>query len=229
MLRSALLAPLLVVLFILPACGSAPSNPNTLLSDAKFSIDHSGSLHFHIESDESVIKAPGAYLISGDGDAKRPDIFSGDVDASVDGLRVPVKILSINGNFYVQIPFSNTWDIAHPNDYGFSDPSTLIDPSGGLSSLLTGGSNVTLLDRYRLNGEELEDVSTTVSAAKITAFISTANPSRSVTVKFGVDVSSHQLRQVVLTGLYLAGASSPVTYTITLTDYGKSVDVTPPA
>jgi lipoprotein LprG len=214
----------------LAACGSGTdtSNPNTLLSQAKESLNNADSLHFHIDSDVSVIKAPGAYLVSGDGDAKRPDVFVGDVDASIDELRVPVKILSDQGSFFIQRPFSTNWEKANPVDYGFNDPSTLLDPNNGLSTLLTGDSQVTLLDRYRVNGEELEKVSAAVAGTKIAVFVGTADTAKNVTVLFGINASNHQLRQVVLTNLYFAGVKAPVTYTITLTDYGKAVEVTPP-
>jgi lipoprotein LprG len=199
-----------------------------LLSQARTSLNNADSLHFHIDSDVSVIKAAGAYLVSGDGDAKRPDVFVGDVDASIDELRVPVKILSVQGAFYIQRPFSSTWEQAKPADYGFNDPSTLLDPNNGLSTLLNGDSQIKLLDRYRVNGEELEQVSAAVAGNKIAAFVGTADTAKNVTVLFGINASNHQLRQVVLTNLFFAGVKSPVTYTITLTDYGKSVEVTPP-
>jgi lipoprotein LprG len=219
----------LAAVILLSGCGSAaPSNPTTLLSDARTSLNNSGSLHFHIDSSVSVIQANGAYLVSGDGDAKRPDVFTGDVDASIDAFRVQVKILSVGGSFYIQRPFSNTWEKANPNDYGFSDPSTLLDPNNGLSTLLTGDSQIKLLDSYRVSGEELDNVSAAVAGPQIATFVGSADTSRNVTVTFGINPNNHQLRQVVLTNLYFAGVKAPVTYTITLTDYGKTVEVTPP-
>jgi lipoprotein LprG len=220
----------IVAVIALSACGQTTdtSNPSTLLDQARTSLNNADSLHFHIDSNVSVIKASGAYLVSGDGDAKRPDVFVGDVDASVDELRVPVKILSVNGSFYIQRPFSSSWEKANPGDYGFSDPSSLLDANNGLSTLLTGDTQIKLLDRYRVNGEELENVSASVAGTKIAVFVSSADTSRNATVTFGINASNHQLRQVVLTNLYFAGLKSPVTYTITLTDYGKNVEVTPP-
>jgi lipoprotein LprG len=228
--RRGLVATAIVIALSLSACGSSidTSNPVTLLSQARISLNNADSLHFHIDSDVSVIQAPGAYLVSGDGDAKRPDVFVGDVDASIDELRVPVKILSVQGGFYIQRPFSTNWEKANPEDYGFNNPASLLDPNNGLSTLLNGDSQIKLVDRYRVNGEELEQVSASVAGTKIAVFVGTADTAKSVTVLFGINPSNNQLRQVILTNLYFAGVSSPVTYTITLTDYGKSVEVTPP-
>lgn len=218
---------LVILPMLLSGCGS-PSNPSTLLSNAKSTLDKAATVHFHLDNGGVAINAPGAYIVTGDGDAKRPDEFVGKIEASVAGLLVPVDVLSYGGTFYVQLPFSSTWDKTDPGNYGFNDPAQIIDPQHGMSTILVNPEHVQLLARDRLNGEELEEVKGSVAGSKISVFVQTADPSKSVDVQFGIAVNTHELRRVKLSNLYLPGDPTPTSYTIVLTNYGEGLTVTPP-
>ena len=59
------------------------------------------------------------------------------------------------------------------------------------------------------------------------ALLVDAEPSQPVAVVYSIDTSTHQVREVELTGpIFEAGHDS--TFTLLITNYGESVSVTPP-
>ncbi len=216
-----------VLLLALTGCGSSTVNVQTLLQDAKHSVDAAQSVHFVVTSQNA--SSTNTYLKSGEGSARRPDGFTGSLDVQLagSGFVVTVKIASIGGKFYVQQPFSTTWEVTDPTKYGFGDPAKLIDPYNGLSTLIVAAKNPTLGDRDRLNGELLEEVHCTVSGADVARLLTSADPSRDDQAVIGIDADTHELRRVVITGPFFA-TGKDATYTLTLDNYGANVSITAP-
>jgi lipoprotein LprG len=219
----------LIACGLLTACGgsSPPPDPQTLLHDAKQSLDSAHDVHFHIESSNTP-KNAGTYIISGDGLAARPNQFSGTISLSANGFPLAVSMVATNGKFWIQLPFQSSWIQADPKQYGFNDPGLLLDPNQGLTSLLIDPTNIKMLDRDRYQGEELDEVQAGANGQRVTQIITGGDSSATFTVTYGLDVDTHQLRRVVITGpLVVKGQNS--TYTCIFTDYNQNVSVTPPA
>ena len=224
---AAALLPLL--LGALAACGSTrtyETDPHALLREAKAAVDAAPSLHFHISSENA--RGSGAYITGGDGDAKRPDGFSGQVSVVVGGLPLRIGILSSGGGFWVQLPFSSSWTSTDPGTYGFEDPAKLIDRDHGLTSLLAAATSARLLDRDRLDGEELYEIDAQLPGEQVATLLPDAAPSQPVAGRIGIAVDTHQVRRVVLSGP-IFDAHQLSTYTLVLDSYGKDVSITPPA
>jgi hypothetical protein len=212
------------------ACGGSSRTYETdaaqILSESKQVVDASSSLHFKLTS-EGAGSSSGIVIKGGEGDAVRPSGFAGSFDITRSGFSLSLKIVSSGGSFYVQLPFTTGYQKTDPGAYGFSDPGKLIDPSTGLSSLLSSTLSASLGDRDRLSGEELYEVKVTLPGQKIKDLLTSADPSQPVDGTIGINVDTHQARRVVLTGpFFQAGQSS--TFTLLLTNYGESVAVTPP-
>ena len=183
-------------------------------------------MHFVLSSNGA--KGPGAIITGGEGDAHRPDQFRGSLTVVQGGFTVPVKVVSTGGRFLVELPFTTTFQTADPSAYGFGDPATLLDPDKGLSSLLVHTLSASVGDRDRLNGEELDEVDVTLPGDRVAALLTSADKSKAVRGRIGIDPGSHQIRRVVLTGPFFeAGIDS--TFTLVLDSYGENVTITPPA
>jgi lipoprotein LprG len=212
---------------VLAACGSTGNgDPHPLLQQAKRTIDATPAVHFVLSSNGA--KGPGAIITGGQGDAQRPDKFRGSLTVVQAGFTVPVKVLSVGGRFLVQLPFTTTYQAADPSSYGFGDPAKLLDPNAGLSSLLVHTLSADFGDPDRLSGEQLDEVDVTLPGDMVGALLTSADKSKPVKGRIGIDPSSHQVRRVVLTGPFFeAGTDS--TFTLVLDNYGENVTITPPA
>jgi hypothetical protein len=82
---------------LIAGCGSAPVDPSQLLRDAKQSIDSASAVHFTLTSQN--VTGAGPLITGGEGDARRPDSFSGKLDVVVAGFAVTVNVVSTGGVF----------------------------------------------------------------------------------------------------------------------------------
>lgn len=216
------------MLAALAACGSGrqyETDPRAVLLEAKRVIDNSPAVHFHLTS--SNAQGSGTMITGADGDAHRPDGFRGTLTVVQSGFNVTVHIISAGGYFYVQLPFTSSFQPTDPSKYGFGNPATLLDPNLGLSTLLTSATSASMASRDRLNGEELYEVDVSLPGDKVAALLTSADKTQPVSGVIGVDVDTHQIRRVVLTGpFFTAGQKS--TFTLVLDKYGENVSITPP-
>jgi len=209
------------------SCGSTPAaDPHALLQQAKRTIDAAPSLHFVLTS--TGASGTGTLITGGEGDALRPESFSGTLNVVRSGFSVRVHIVSTGGQFLVELPLTTHYEKATPSDYGFGDPAILLDPDKGLSSLLVNPLSEHTADRDRLNGEELDEVEVTLPGDRVAALLTSADKSRPVSGRIGIDVGNHQIRRVVLTGRFF-DATADSTFTLVLDSYGENVTITPPA
>jgi len=213
------------------ACGSSqPSSgpdASTLLRQGKATVDATAALHFTLTSKGAPSVGTGTYITGGEGDAQRPNAVSGTLQVVFNGLPLNLSVLSTGGTFYVKLPFTTGYQATDPSRYGFSDPGHLLDPSAGLSSLLTDATSATLDGRDRLNGEELDEVTVSLPGKPVADLLTSADSSQAVQGRIGLATQSHQVRRVVLTGPFFDAHKSS-TYTLILDRYGETVQITPP-
>lgn len=212
----------------LSACGSSrvyETDARTVLREAKAVVDSSPAIHFTLQSRNTG--GASTYITGGEGDAVRPDRISGSLDVVVSGLPLHIGIASAAGTFYVKLPFTTHFVTADPAKYGFADPAKLFDPSTGLTTVLGAAKHAAMTDRDRLGGEELYEIDVTLPGDLVKQLLASADPSKDVTGRVGVDVDNHQVRRVVLTGPFFS-VTQQSTYTVTLDRYGESVQVTVP-
>jgi lipoprotein LprG len=211
---------------LIAGCGTTPVDAAQLLRDAKQSIDSASAVHFTLTSQN--VTGAGPLITGGEGDARRPDGFSGKLNVVVAGFAVTVNVVSTGGVFYAQTPLSSSYDRTDPSKYGFGDPARLLDPAHGLSSLLTACSGIANRDGDRIAGEQLDEVGCTMPGALVASLLTSADPSQTVQATIGLDATTHQLRRVALVGPFF-DRTHPSTFTVVLDKYGENVTVTPPA
>ena len=208
------------------ACGYSGPSAATLLQRAKATFDQTTAFHFQLSSQNTP--GTGLELTAAEGDALRPDGFTGTLTVEDAGLPLAIKVVSTGGGFYVQLPFSDDFSEANPSEYGFADPGQLLNPNSGVSTLLTAAESPSIGSSTRYNGESLQQVDATLPGKEVASLLVDAEPSQPVTVVFSIDTSTYQVREVDLTGpLFEAGHQS--TFHVVLDDYGENVSITPPA
>jgi hypothetical protein len=229
--RASRLALLVAGLTVLAACGSGGSSSTSvdaaaMLAAAKHTVDTASSLHFSLSSQNA--SGGSVYLKGGDGDAARPDKFSGTFDVYFNIGTITISVVSTSGAFYVQLPFTGSWDKTDPGKYGLADPGKLLNPDTGLSSLFSRYKTATYAGRDRYKGELLDEIKVTLPGDLVGALLTSADTSVPVDGEVGISVDNGQVRRVVLTGpFFVKGTNS--TYTLILTNYNASVTITPPA
>ena len=211
-------------------CGKSQlSDPRSALAEAKRLLDDASAVHFHLTGTDTP--PTGQHIDSGDGDASRPAQFQGKLSVSFNGFLVPINIVSVGHTFYVELPPYAGYQKADPSKYSFGDPAVLLDRDRGLSSLLIAAKNPTVKDRTRFQGEELDEISASLPGdlvGRLLTSADTGNPKQDFTGIIGLNVDTHQLRRVSLTGLFLDPRKAS-TYTLVLDKYGENVSITPPA
>lgn len=216
------------IVMALAACGSSQPAPPTAaatLARAKTTLDAAKSAHFTLTS--SGATGNGVVLRGGSGHMRRPDSFSGTIKVDVNGFTLTVDAVSVQGTFYVRDPLTGTFDRTDPSAYGFADPTGLMNPATGLSTLLTQCHSAKFVSDDRLNGELLHEVSCSLPGKTVAALLPDAAPDQAVTSTVGVAADTSQLRRVTLNGPFYTASAS--VFTLVLDSYGENVRITPPA
>ncbi len=134
---------------------------------------------------------------------------------------------AVDGTVYARIPLTLGWSPVDPGDYGASDPSQLISADKGVPSLMAATTETKNGGEIRGGTDNKEVLSTytgTVPASAVSAIIPGATGDFGATYAV---TSDGELRQVEVTGVFYAGRPAN-TYTLVLTDYGTSKDITAP-
>ena len=207
------------------AGGAKPADPPTLVRQAKAAVDAATSVHFLLTSANA--SGPGIIVIGGEGDAGRPDQLPGSFTVEQDGLPVTVSVRAAGGGFYVKLPFAAGYTKTDPTTYGIGDPSTLLDPAKGLSSILPALTGLRSTGRARVGSEVVDQVQGTLAGSQLPAVLPDVEPNQPVHVTVDVVPSTHQVRRIVLAGPFDSTATS--TYTVALTNYDEPLHVAVPS
>jgi lipoprotein LprG len=228
--RPVLLLPLLLVVALgVTACGgkssSAAQDPATALASARKQLESTSGLVLALSTGDLPDGVQGLKSASGTvTDAPAYDGTLG-VVTSIGSFSVPVK--AVGGKVYAQIPLTPGWSQLNPSDYGAPDPSQLISADHGVPSIIaatTGAKSAGQIRGGTDNKEVLTTYTGTVPASAVSAIIPGATGNFSATYAL---TSGDQLRQLELKGVFYSGHPAN-TYTLVLTDYGKTLAVSAP-
>src|SRR3954468_15841576 len=223
-------APLLalVLLATVTACsgGGSTESASDLLARAKKTLDAADSAHFVLTSDGAP--STGTLLVGGDGDVERPSSFQGTLKVQTGGSTADLKVVSVGGTVYAQLPFLPTYSVIDPAQFGFGDPGALLDPGTGISQLLAKAENAEAGDEKRVNGEVVQEVTADLPGQLVADLLTSKDPSQPVTARFSIATDSGELRRAELTGPFFA-AGDDGSYTLDLSDFGEDVSITAPA
>ncbi len=125
----------------LTACsGGSSSSGKSLdarMAAAKKNLDDAKFIGFNLTSKDLPDTTA---LESAHGTGTHAPAFLGEVQVKR-GLSFNAPLVAVDGKVYAKLPFVS-WSTIDPSDYGAPDPSTLMNRSTGISSLLTSATNL---------------------------------------------------------------------------------------
>jgi lipoprotein LprG len=212
----------------LTGCGGddAPAESAAdLLSRAGTTLDETQTVHFVLDSEGAP--QTGTALVGGEGDMARPASFQGTLQVLAAGSTLDLPVVSVDGTVYAQLPFTPTFSVVDPAQFGFGDPGALLDPDDGISQFFDAAENAELGDERRVGGEVVREVTAELPGDLVEQVLTSADPSRPVQVTFSVATDSGELRRAELTGPFFS-ADAEATFTLELSDFGADVEITAP-
>jgi lipoprotein LprG len=232
-MRRTLLASLAAALLLSGTTGcsgggddeKAARTPAQTLAAAKRTLDKTSGVHLTLDS--KGVDSGTTALISGEGVLTQAPAFDGKIVVRVAGLEPEVPVVAVGGKVYAQLPLTTGWQDIDPGDYGAPDPSALMSPDHGLSSMLTATTGVKKGKTVR-GGEGNKEVLTSYTGTLPASSARVIVPSVQGDVDATYTVTADdELRQAVLTGDFY-GTGSDQTYTVTVDRYGTRKDIKAP-
>jgi lipoprotein LprG len=223
-----LLPAVLAGLLLTSGCSGgsgADADPATALKTAQQKLEETSGVSVSLTTDDLPEGVQGLESASGTlTDAPAYDGTLG-VVTQIGSFSVPVK--SVGGTVYAQIPLTPGWSDVDPAEYGAPDPAQLISADKGVPAILAATENPESGKDIRGGTDNKEVLSTytgTVPASAVAAIIPGASGDFDATYAV---TSDGELRQLALTGEFYSGQPEN-TYTLVLTDYGTTQDISAP-
>src|SRR6185295_17025708 len=217
---SALALALAAVLLGATACSgdSKPqTSPEDTLATAKKNLDDTSGVKIGLSTPQLPTGITG--LLKANGVATHDPAFKGTIKVAASGITADASVVAVDGVVYAKLPFTSKFVKIDPADYGAPDPADLMNPHGGLSSLLTAAQDVK-------EGDSVRNFTGTVPGKDVKAVIPSAKASADFDATFTVD-DKDRLSKAVLKGPFYPKADS-VTYSITFDDYGSKPTISKP-
>jgi lipoprotein LprG len=211
-------AALLLLVALLAACGkSAPAS----LPQASQLLQQSGQAMADVSSAHVELKFDGdlcCFISSAQGDISRDGKANGSF--VLGGAEYPFRLLK--GTFYLKPPVGK-W-VTSPPPY---DPTTLLDPSTGLPSILSKATAGRTQASESVGGVNAYRVTASIPTGLIKSLTDLASGQDTLNATVWIAASGSQLLKFSIP-FRAKGAAQGTVLTGTLTHFGIAVDVTPP-
>lgn len=223
----------LVAVLALTACsgddgdggGETTTDPQAQLDTAADLLNEASSVTFTLEGAD--LPDDGTVVVGGEGVAVPPSSFEGEIRIRAGALPATIKIVSVDGRLWAQLPLTSGFDEVDAEELGFGDPGLLIDPDQGVSQLLTSGTEVTAGEQIRVDGDVYDQVESVLPGELVGQVLTIADPEADVQAVWALDSESGHLRQATLTGPFYDGGEQQ-TYTVRLDDYDEPAEISTP-
>lgn len=201
------------------------ATPMDRLAAAKERLDSAGAVTLELTSADLPKGAGGVTGAKGtgtyaDGTAK----FKGTVAATISGISGSAELISIGQDTWMKFftPGFVKTDLSLLNA---PNPADLFAPSTGIATMIPVTTEAKAGGQARESSEVLDEITGKLPGTKVVELLHVGSADATFDVTYSL-TASNELRKAVLTGPFFAGTTS--TYTLLLTDYGKSIDITAP-
>lgn len=227
---AALLSGVLALVLVACSGGDDPAadeqSPEEVLAAAADTLAQTSGVELSLSTDDLPAGVSG--VRGAKGVATSAPAFDGTLSLMLAGSGFEVPVIAVDGKVYARIPLTPGWNEVDPGEYGAPDPAGLVDPETGFGSLLVLTENVEATESVR-GGEDNDEVLTgytgTVPGAAVKKVIPSAS-GESFDAEYLV-TDTGELRSAMLTGVFYPD-SEPMTYTVTLQEYGSEKEIVAP-
>jgi len=227
-LTRALTGCVLAAALLLSGCTSDArensDSPEEVLAAAKATLDETSGVRVSLSTEKLPPTVDG--ILQAEGVGTHDPAFEGDLKVASGGVTADVPVIAAQGKVYAKLPFTTRFVEVDPAAYAAPDPAGLMEPEGGLSSLLTAAEDVEEGKQVRSGEDVLASYNGMVPGDVVASVIPSASADHAFEATFTVD-DEDRLREAVLTGPFYPEADD-VTYTITFEEYDTSADITLP-
>lgn len=227
-LTRALTGCVLAAALVLSGCTSDArensDSPEEVLAAAKTTLDETSGVRVSLSTEKLPPTVDG--ILEAEGVGTHDPAFEGDLKVASGGVTADVPVIAAQGKVFAKLPFTTRYVEVDPAAYAAPDPAGLMEPEGGLSSLLTAAEDVEEGRQVRSGEDVLASYKGTVPGDVVASVIPSASADQAFEATFTVD-EDDRLREAVLTGPFYPEADD-VTYTITFEEYDTSADITLP-
>lgn len=222
-----LTAGLLATAILLAGCsGAGGADPQERIDAAQATIENADAITINLSSSDVPTTVDGVQAATGtgviDGDLIK---FEGEFQGRVAGMTATVSILAIGDDTYLKL-FTPDYEAADLNALGVPNPTTFFAPNTGIASLIGATTSLATGEQVREGEDILTQITGTLDGEHIHALLGVGDPGTTFNVTYGL-TDDNELRTAVLEGEFWEGSTS--TYTLLLTDYGKTVPIEAPA
>ncbi len=224
--RAGLALVALVLPGVLAACSGSQAeqaSPEDALAAAKTALDETSGVNIDLQVEDLPRGVTG--LVGARGAATHDPAFDGTITVAA-AVTADAAVTAVGGKVYAMLPFTQKFVEIDPADYSAPDPADLMSTEDGLSSLLTSAEQVEKGEQVRKGKQVLTTYTGTLPGEVVAGIIPTASSQGEFDVTFTLD-DSDRATEIVMTGAFYPDAAD-VTYTVDLTDYGITPEITAP-
>lgn len=227
-LRRTLTGCALVASLALSGCASDArentQSPEEVLASAKTTLDETSGVRLSLATEKLPPTVDG--IVKAEGVGTHDPAFKGELKVATGGVTADVPVIAAQGKVFAKLPFTTQFVEVDPEAYAAPDPARLMEPEGGLSSLLTAAEDVEEGKKVRDGEDVLTSYTGTVPGQVVASIIPSASADSTFDARFTVG-DGDQLHEAVLTGPFYPKAGD-VTYTITFDEYDTTADIKAP-
>ena len=229
MRRRSVLAAVPLVLTMAAGCSAfeEATPPTEALDKARTIYVDSGTVTFDLKSSAIPKGRNGVSAANGSGivDKTTPK-FQGQVTGVIDGNSAGVEIIAVDDKTWMSF-FTKDFNPVDMADLGAPNPAEFFRTGSGVDQILAHTSDATAGERTRSGDTVLQEYTGTIPKEDITRLFNLGEGRETFDVTYGIEPDSGELRSVKITGDFYK--ETETTFTLTLKDYGKSVQIDEPS
>jgi hypothetical protein len=214
-------------MLVLAACGggsSSSSTPNvhTLIKNSQTAIQQVKAYHFNL-----VVQNPGnggsLPIQSADGDIVVPDKLHANAKATVAGSVVPVEIIAIGSQQYI-----NLLGVWQPTT-NLLDPRTLSDPKTGVSAILGHIQNPTTPTSSQVDGRDCWSFNGKLDPTYLAGITGGGAPAGTLDdITACIGKNDNLPYQFIIKGVAAQGDTAKTVRTLKLSKFNEQITIQPP-